>query len=74
MKVGEQAGTFQHKNAKFQNHLQESASNTPTVVTKLMHGRNIQAYPVKTTYKVGEGFDSTGFKLVYKDENNGHVF
>lgn len=46
-------------------------SNTPTVATKLMHGRNLLSYPIKTTYKTGEGFDSTGFKMVYKDDNNG---
>lgn len=46
-------------------------SNTPTVTTMLMHGRNLVSYPTKTTYRIGEGFDSTGFKLVYKDDNDG---
>lgn len=31
---------------------------------------NVLSYPVKTSYKVGEGFDSTGFKMVYNDYNN----
>lgn len=46
-------------------------SNTPTVVTKLMHGRQLLSYPVKTSYKLGEGFDSTGVKLITKDDNDG---
>ncbi|MEA5084907.1 MAG: hypothetical protein VB018_12300 [Lachnospiraceae bacterium] len=46
-------------------------SNVPTVPTKYLHGVNIQSYPTKTTYKVGEGFDATGFKVMYLDENNG---
>ncbi|MDD4599519.1 hypothetical protein SDC9_03959 [bioreactor metagenome] len=46
-------------------------SHTPTVATMLRHGRNLVSYPTKTTYRVGEGFDSTGFKLVYKDDNDG---
>lgn len=45
-------------------------SNTPTLAKKLTHGHNLMSYPVKTTYKVGEGFDGTGFKMIYKDYNN----
>ena len=48
-----------------------SNSNTPTVPSKYLHGVNIQSYPAKTTYKVGEAFDTTGFKIMYLDENNG---
>jgi hypothetical protein len=46
-------------------------SKTPTVLTRLKHGHNLRSYPVKTTYKVGEGFDGTGFKMIYKDDNKG---
>ncbi len=34
-------------------------------VTDLKEGVNILAYPTKTAYKVGEGFDTTGLNAVY---------
>ena len=46
-------------------------SNTPTVASKHNHGPYIQSYPLKTTYKVGEGFDNSGFKMMYLDGNDG---
>ena len=59
-------------NSEFKFYMVHGAnSKTPTLPTKHNHGGYIASYPTKTTYKVGQGFDSTGFKMMYLDGNNG---
>ncbi len=66
------AGYPQHTEFNFYMAYGQNA-NTPTVATTLRHGRTVQSYPAKTVYKVGEGFDSSGFSMLDKDDNNGGI-